>query len=535
MQKLVLQELPGREAAPRDSSYVREENFAWVNKPLIIFEIANNHEGSVDHGKKIIHGLAQCKRPYESLFDFAVKFQFRNIDTFVDPQADSKTNKHIARFRANQLTESQWADLTLEARANGFVVITTPFDEASIERAVRLQITVLKIASCSAQEWPLIQKAAAVAQQLIVSTAGLKLDQIDALYSYLRHECRGRFTILHCIGLYPTPLEHLNLATIRRFIQRYPKARIGYSGHERPADHHVSATALAIGAEVFERHVGLLTDKTPLNAYSLDMPDVASWLKAMSETTRMLGTAKTADYLNQDENCSLAALRRGVFARTDIEPNSEITPDVVQFRFPLRNHQVDVSDFATIYHRFFATQRIQAGEPITLNNSKIVVNSHSRNIDRYVQRIRGIATEANIDIPDGELLEISHHFGVEELWSYGCCIVNVLNRSYCKKLILMAAGQEHPEQFHKVKEETFRILNGTLQLAIDNTVRVLHEGDTMLIPIHAKHAFKALTDVVIEELSTTSSPEDSYYTDARISSRPRTSRKSMVRNFIRSE
>ena len=82
----------------------------------------------------------------------------------------------------------------------------------------------------------------------------------------------------------------------------------------------------------------------------------------------------------------------------------------------------------------------------------------------------------------------------------------------------MAAGQEHPEQFHKVKEETFRVLNGTLQLAIDDTVRVLNEGDTMLIPIYAKHAFKALTDVVIEELSTTSSPEDFDYTDARISS-----------------
>ena len=92
----------------------------------------------------------------------------------------------------------------------------------------------------------------------------------------------------------PNAAGTFELATIRRFIQRYPKARIGYSGHERPADHHVSATALAIGAEVFERHVGLLTDKTPLNAYSLDMPDVANWLKAMSETTRMLGSAKTA-------------------------------------------------------------------------------------------------------------------------------------------------------------------------------------------------------------------------------------------------
>src|SRR5262245_54014147 len=80
-------------------------------RPLIIFELANNHQGSLSLAFKIVEGLAECKKPYDALFDFAVKFQFRNIETFIDPGADPCSNKHIERFRSNQLTELQFAEL----------------------------------------------------------------------------------------------------------------------------------------------------------------------------------------------------------------------------------------------------------------------------------------------------------------------------------------------------------------------------------------------------------------------------------------
>lgn len=500
-------------------------------KPLIIFELANNHEGLTTHANKIIDGLAEHKRPYESLFDFALKFQFRNLETFIDPEADPGVNKHIARFRSNQLTEPQWAELTEKSRANGFIVITTPFDEASIDQAIRLGITTLKIASCSAQEWSLIQTAARAGRHLIVSTAGLSLDKIDALYSFLRHQCLGEFTILHCVGIYPAPLDSLNLATIRRFIQRYPKARIGYSGHESPSEHRVSTTALALGAEVFERHVGIATSEISLNSYSLDLPDVADWLTEMSVTMQVLGHPKEPTYVNVDEMESLESLRRGVFAQIDIPADREISPDLVCFRFPLRERQADVAEFTTIYNRFRSMRAIRAGDPISEANSHRLVDWRAQNLDRYVQRIRGIATEAHIDLADEELLEISHHYGVEEIWNYGCCIVNVLNRSYCKKLILMAQGQEHPEQFHKIKEETFRVLHGAVQVKLDGAPQDLTAGQLLVIMANTRHSFKAVSDAVIEELSTTSSPEDSYYTDVRISASPRSARKSLIPNF----
>ncbi len=54
-----------------------------MKKPLIIFEMANNHMGDVDHGKVMIDEFAEVASKYTELFDFAWKFQFRDFDTFI--------------------------------------------------------------------------------------------------------------------------------------------------------------------------------------------------------------------------------------------------------------------------------------------------------------------------------------------------------------------------------------------------------------------------------------------------------------------
>ena len=42
-------------------------------------------------------------------------------------------------------------------------------------------------------------------------------------------------------------------------------------------------------------------------------------------------------------------------------------------------------------------------------------------------------------------------------------LINVINREYCKKVLVQLAGQMHPWHFHKRKEETFLVLWGELE------------------------------------------------------------------------
>ena len=81
-------------------------------KPLFIFEMANNHQGSVEHGKKIIAELKKVCEEFEADFDFAVKFQFRELDTFIHPDYRGRDDiKNVKRFMDTRLSMEQFQAL----------------------------------------------------------------------------------------------------------------------------------------------------------------------------------------------------------------------------------------------------------------------------------------------------------------------------------------------------------------------------------------------------------------------------------------
>jgi len=70
-------------------------------KPLFIFEMANNHMGDLDHGLRVIREFAKVKEKHKE-FNFAFKFQFRNIDTFIHPDYKDRMDlKYVKRFTDN--------------------------------------------------------------------------------------------------------------------------------------------------------------------------------------------------------------------------------------------------------------------------------------------------------------------------------------------------------------------------------------------------------------------------------------------------
>ena len=109
----------------------------------------------------------------------------------------------------------------------------------------------------------------------------------------------------------------------------------------------------------------------------------------------------------------------------------------------------------------------------------------------------------------------------------------MVNRAYCKKIIVQLPGQKHPPHFHKTKEETFQVLHGTLIANVDGHRWVLNPGQTLLIQPGAWHSFWTETGCVFEEISTTHMNNDSFYKDKRINSVERDERKTLVDHWGR--
>ena len=70
--------------------------------PLLILDMANNHDGSLDHGLRIIDSV------HESVgnigLSVAIKFQYRNLPEFIHPDFRNRTDlKYVNRFLSTRL------------------------------------------------------------------------------------------------------------------------------------------------------------------------------------------------------------------------------------------------------------------------------------------------------------------------------------------------------------------------------------------------------------------------------------------------
>ena len=132
------------------------------------------------------------------------------------------------------------------------------------------------------------------------------------------------------------------------------------------------------------------------------------------------------------------------------------------------------------------------------------------------QEVKNLLGASGITVPGGVDLELSHHYGIDRFSEVGLTLITVVNRGYCKKLLVSLPGQFHPEQFHNQKEETFHVLYGNVDLTLDGKTSTFQPGDVINIEPGVRHAFVSQTGCVIEEISTTHYVNDSFYTDEEI-------------------
>ena len=476
---------------------------------LFIFEMANNHQGSLEHAKNIIDAMAKIAK--DEAIKAAVKLQYRELDTFIHPDyQDRQDVKHIPRFTGTRLSDEEMLELVNYTKESGLLSVVTPFDEASVQKCIEHKIDIIKIASCSADDWPLLDRISQSALPIIASTGGLPLGHIDKLVHFFRHRER-EMALMHCVAIYPTPLDKLNLNFLSKLIKRYPWLTIGYSGHEAPNNLLPGQIAIAKGAQMLERHVGLPTDEITLNAYSMNPEETRTWIKAIKASRQTCGRIDDKE-ITDTERLSLLSLKRGVFAKSSIKKGQVIHNSDVFFAMPAQDGQLLSGELGQYRTEIIASKDYQANEAVYEELEKDPYLESRAIIHEYL----GMLNEAGISLNENCTMELSHHYGLENFRQTGCFILNFFNREYCKKLILLLPGQSHPNHMHKKKEETFHLYCGDLKLFLDGQRQAIKKGEQVLIKRNTWHQFSTRTGCIFEEISTTHHKNDSYYEDKKI-------------------
>ncbi len=314
-----------------------------IFQDLFVLEMANNHWGKIERGLKIISEFAKIVR-FNNV-KAAIKMQFRDVDRFIHKDFRERADiRYIKKTIDTHMSMEDFVTLVAAIRKSGCMTMSTPFDEKSVDLCIELGIQIIKIASSDLNDWPLIEKIARARKPVIVSTGGFSLKDLDDLVTFFENR-NIPLAINHCVSLYPSEDNELELNQIDFLKNRFPNHVVGLSSHEYH-DWHTSITvAYAKGARTFERHVDIDDGQHTVSPYCSRPAQVDQWFKAWKKAKEMCGTAGTQQRsISRRETEYLDALVRGVYAKRDLPEGHillhEKIDDDVYLAIPLQKGQI---------------------------------------------------------------------------------------------------------------------------------------------------------------------------------------------------
>lgn len=284
---------------------------------LFVLEAANNHWGSLERGLKLVQDFGIVVR-YNNV-KAAIKFQFRDVDSFVHP--DFKGNKelrYITKTEATAMQQEQYGALVRKVREVGCIPMATPFDEKSVELCVAFDLPILKIASSDINDWLLLEAIARTKRPVIISSGGASEKSLDEVVQFFENRSIP-LAINHCVSIYPSEDDQLELDQIDYLKNRYSDHVIGFSSHEYKSWDKSMYLSYAKGARTWERHIDIDYQGVPVSPYCSKPENVDQWFKAFHDANRMCGdSGSKRRVLSSGEVEYLDALVRGVYARNDL-------------------------------------------------------------------------------------------------------------------------------------------------------------------------------------------------------------------------
>jgi len=250
-------------------------------------------------------------------------------------------------------------------------------------------------------------------------------------------------------------------------------------------------------------------------------------LKSASETFTMMGSLEKRYPPPPGEQAALRDLARGAFVKQPVRAGKVIQHGNIFFAMPNLKDQLVAQDFSK-YSEYVAKSDIPADGAVMSENVR--ARNTRELVYKIVSDVKGLIKKSKVQVPGQCDLEISHHYGLEKFRESGLTAITVVNREYCKRLMVVLPGQKHPEQWHNQKDETYHILYGDVTVELDGKRSTHKSNDVITISHGVKHSFWTNHGAIIEEVSSSYSTNDSFYSDPEIMSN--TNRKTFVTYWI---
>tara|TARA_B100002052_G_scaffold255080_1_gene245074 strand:- start:11322 stop:12356 length:1035 start_codon:yes stop_codon:yes gene_type:complete len=293
-----------------------------LKKPFLIAEISANHYGNFSIAKKLI----KCAKKNGA---DAVKLQTFTADTMTIKSKKKYfkitkglwKNYNLWDLYNKAKTPLEWhRKLFSYSKKIGIKIFSTPFDESAVDFLEKLKCPLYKIASFEMTDLALVKKIAKTRKPMIISTGMASLKEIELTYKTAKKYGAKNITLLYCVSNYPSNISDFNLNNINILKKKF-KCSIGLSDHSK--DNRVAISAVAIGADIIEKHIALKNQKKGLDInFSIKGDEIKKFRNDIDLAFKLRGYKSF--YRNQSEKKS-EMFRRSIFVVKDIKKSEKFS------------------------------------------------------------------------------------------------------------------------------------------------------------------------------------------------------------------
>jgi N,N'-diacetyllegionaminate synthase len=299
---------------------------------FIIAEAGINHNGDVATALELIDAAADAGVD-------CIKFQTFTAETFCsgkDDQFEYISQGKVVResmldlFKRHELSADDFDRLFAHAEKRGVIPLSTPCDQASVDLLDALDVAAYKVGSDDLVYHELVSYIAGKGKPVIFSTGMGNQSEIDQTLKVIRAAGNDDAIMLHCVSVYPTPPDQVNLQKISALRSRFD-AQVGYSDHSEGTEALVGARAL--GAVVLEKHFTLDRGMSgPDHWFSSDPDELSLLVDRVRHMEALLGVEALEPTEGEIEMRQLA--RRSIVAARDLSQDHVIERADLAFRRP---------------------------------------------------------------------------------------------------------------------------------------------------------------------------------------------------------
>jgi N,N'-diacetyllegionaminate synthase len=272
----------------------------------IIAEFCQNHNGDWNILKEMIEQAAEAGATHGKIQSIFVE-DLTNRERFENGKEENGRTSIIKRpfqpeydrLKKLELTYKQHEDFIEACKKGGLSPLTTAFSTGSINMLKELDWAEIKVASYDCASETLIKELSNSFENIIISTGATYDHEIEKTAQILTSR-NVQFTFLHCVTIYPTPLNEIHLNRMNSLKKYTPS--IGLSEHTLVRRDGIKASLAAIfeGAEYIERHFTVLAeDQTkdgPVSIRKEHVEELVKFSELSKEDQRLYLNEKVSEY-----------------------------------------------------------------------------------------------------------------------------------------------------------------------------------------------------------------------------------------------